>query len=71
MSELRFIVKVIEAPGVPGNKALALCTEDGALLPMQQACTVECGVGEMGVAVVRFYIDGEQIRFADDDGAAK
>lgn len=62
---MKLVVKIIEAPGCPGNKALALCTEDGAMLPMQQGCTVDTNVGDAGVATVRFWIDGETIRFAD------
>jgi hypothetical protein len=63
---MQLLVKIIESPGCPGNKALALCTEDGAMLPMQRSCTVETEAAEMGIVTVSFYIDGKDIRFADN-----
>lgn len=61
------IVKVIAAPGVPGQKALALCTEDGEMVGKQYFCTVENEATSIGTITVRFYIDGETIRFASND----
>jgi hypothetical protein len=61
------IVKVITAPSVPGQKALALCTEDGEMVGKQFSCTVENEATSVGVITVRFYIDGDAIRFASND----
>jgi hypothetical protein len=65
---MELIVKIVSAPGVPGNKALALCTVDGEMLPMQHSCAVETEAAEIGLVTVKFWIDGEKIRFADNDG---
>lgn len=61
---LKLIIKAIDAPSIEGNKALALCTEDGEIVGKQIASTVESEVGTMGIITVRFYIDGDTIRFA-------
>lgn len=64
---MKLVVKVIAAPSVPGGKALALCTEEGQPVGKQVSCVVENEVREIGVITVRFYIDGEAIRFASND----
>lgn len=61
------IVKVIAAPSVPGQKALALCTEGGEIVGKQYSCVVESEATTIGTITVRFYIDGETIRFASND----
>lgn len=63
----KLFVRIVAAPSVPGQKALALCTEDGELVGKQISCAVENGVDEIGVITVRFYIDGETICFASND----
>lgn len=65
---LRFIVKVVDAAAVRGGKAIQLCTEDGAPVGLQVSTMVEGEAGEMGSITVRFHIDGNLIRFADNDG---
>ncbi len=65
---MKFVVKIIDAPGIPGGKALALCTEFGETVGMQTRCTIENEVAEIGVVTVQFYIDGDQISFAENDG---
>ena len=65
---MKLLVRIISAPGTPGGKALALCTEDGEVLPMQRSCVVENEAQDAGVITVSFYIDGKSVRFADNDG---
>lgn len=65
---LKLILRVIDGAAVQGGKAIALCTEDGQLVGKQTACIVSSEVGEIGHVTVSFYIDGEHIRFADNDG---
>jgi hypothetical protein len=59
------LVKLIDSPGVPGGKALALCHADGEMLDNQFNVVVETGIGECPSITVSFRIDGERIRFAD------
>lgn len=60
-------IKVIAAPGVPGNnKALALCAANGEIIGKQISCVVENEVNCIGIVTVKFYIDGETIDFAAD-----
>ncbi|WP_260928215.1 hypothetical protein [Novosphingobium sp. 9] len=54
---------MIDAPAIPGGRAIALCNEDGEMLPMQLRAVVENAVGEFGTITVTFSIDGEQVRF--------
>ena len=65
---MKYVVKVIASPSCRGGKAMALCTEDGRLVGRQISSSVNTEVGEIGVITVSFYIDGEDIRFADNDG---
>lgn len=65
---MKLIIKVIAASGVSGGKAIALCTEDGNLVGQQVSCAVENEVDAMPTITVRFHIDGDQIRFADNGG---
>lgn len=58
-------VKIVDAPGVPGGRALALCDENGQPLGGQISAVVETGVGERPRITVTFGIDGKSIRFAD------
>jgi hypothetical protein len=64
---MKFYVKVIAAPSVPGKKALALCAEDGTVVGRQRQCTVDCEACEIGLLKVTFFIDGETLIFADND----
>jgi hypothetical protein len=54
-------VKVVAAPSGP---CLALVTEDGQFFGSQQSVTVHNEVDSIATITVRFYIDGETIRFA-------
>lgn len=58
-------VKLIDAPGVKGGKAYALCDENGEVIGQQIAVTITNGVGETPTIAVTFLVDGQQIRFAD------
>lgn len=58
------LIKIIDAPAVPGGKAIALCDDAGELLPMQTRAVVENGIEEAAITVT-FQIDGKQLRFAD------
>lgn len=64
---MKYYVRVIAAPSVPGKKALALCTEDGEPVGRQRQCTIDCEANEIGLLKVTFFIDGETIVFADND----
>lgn len=59
------LVKIDDAPSVPGERAIFLCDDQGNPLPMQSRAVLSCGVGEFGEITVTFCIDGEQVRFAD------
>lgn len=59
------IVKIIEAPCVPGKRAISLCDDDGKVLPMITRAVIENGVDETPKITVTFLIDGETIWFAD------
>lgn len=61
---LTLTIRAIDAPSVAGGKALALCTENGEVVGKQVSCAVENAVDSIGTITVRFYIDGETIRFA-------
>jgi hypothetical protein len=65
---LRLRVQVIEACGVHGGKALALCTEQGDVVGQQVATSVSSEAGEMGTITVTFQIDGETISFEETPG---
>lgn len=65
---MKYLVKIVAAPSVPGGKALALCSEDGVPVGKQISSEVSSEAGEISVIVVKFYVDGEDIRFADNDG---
>jgi hypothetical protein len=62
---MRLIVQLVDAPAVPGGRALAICDEAGELLPMQVNCDVLCGVDGMCKAVATFLIDGKDVRFVE------
>jgi hypothetical protein len=61
------VVRIVSAAGVPGGKALALCTEDGQVLGKQISTAVDCEATDISTITVRFYIDGKLIRFASND----
>jgi hypothetical protein len=62
---MKFVVKLIDAAGVPGGKAYALCdAETGEALPAQKRCKVDNGVGEIGTVTVEFRIDGRDVSLA-------
>jgi hypothetical protein len=63
----RLIIKAVNS-NVPGKRAIALCTEDGEIVGRQYACAVSSEVGSLGTITVSFHIDGDCIRFADNDG---
>jgi len=69
MADLKLIIKAVNSRscGGPGRRALALCTEDGKTLGKQVRCSVENAVGELPTITVSFYVDGDTIRFADND----
>lgn len=59
------LIKIEDAPSVPGGRAIMLCDDQGQPLPMQSRVVLCNGVDEMGEITVTFRIDGEQVRFAD------
>ncbi len=65
---LNLIIKTIDAPSVPGGRALALCSEDGEIVGKQISCAVANEVDAIGIITVQFHIDGQTIRFASNDG---
>ena len=58
------LVRIIDAPGCPGGKAVALCDDEGDMLPMQSRAVLDNGVDHTTITVT-FQIDGNLIRFAD------
>lgn len=59
------LIKIIDAPTVCGGRALALCDDDGTILPGQEAVEVQAECGGVARITVTFAIDGDSIRFAD------
>ncbi|MGV1682916.1 hypothetical protein [Sphingopyxis sp. NJF-3] len=59
------LIKLDDAPSVPGGRAIVLCDNDGVPLPMQTRTVVDTNVGDFGSITVTFTIDGERVRFAD------
>lgn len=64
---LKLIIKAVNSHQ-PGGKALCLCTEDGEMVGAQTSTQVNCEADGIGTITVSFHIDGEHIRFADNDG---
>lgn len=62
---MNLTVRFIDAPAMPGGKALALCDADGNMLPMQQHTEFENGVHDGATITVTFRVDGEQVRIID------
>lgn len=60
------LLKIMDAPSVPGGKALVACDDSGEVLPMQFACELEQVSGESVVVKVSFKIDGKKVRLASE-----
>jgi hypothetical protein len=54
-------VRIVEAGGVPGNAAVALCDAQGNYLPMQVECSVKNEVDSYGLVTASFHIDGRDV----------
>ncbi|UZW54952.1 hypothetical protein NUH86_15975 [Sphingobium sp. JS3065] len=64
---MKLIVKIVDAAGAPGGRALLLCDERGESLPNQVALSLnQSGPADLSRVSVEFVIDGKQIAF--DDG---
>lgn len=58
---MKLVAKIIDAPMVPGGKALALHDEAGEMLPCQVYCDIATGVDSARITV-EFIIDGDGVR---------
>lgn len=58
---MNLIVKIVDAPAVPGGKAFMLCDERGEALPMQSHAVLDQGV-DSATIMVEFHIDGDKVR---------
>ena len=58
-------VRIVSAPQGP---CLALVTEDGEFFGAQRSVTVHNEVDDIATITVQFIVDGQTIRFADNDG---
>lgn len=58
---MNLTVRIIEAPALLGGKAMALCTEDGEVLPMQTRCVMDADMNG-GTITATFIIDGDRIK---------
>lgn len=56
-------IKIKEAHGVLGEKAIMLCDESGEMLPMQVEATVSNGMNSSSTVTAKFVIDGDQVAF--------
>lgn len=61
----KFSLATINAPCVPGGKALALCDHAGRVFGRQVGCSVSSEVGELSVVTVKLLVDGEHVSFGD------
>lgn len=59
----KFSLATIDAPCVPGGKALALCDQAGRAFGRQVGCSVSSDVGELSVVTVKLLVDGEHLSF--------
>lgn len=57
-------VRFIDACGVLGGRAVALCDENGVDLPMQREATLRTGIDAAEITVT-FLIDGEKVKIVD------
>lgn len=60
---MKLQIKTVEAPGIPAGRGLALCDEQGNMLPGQVACSVHFEMGEVPTAVVSFRLDCGAVEF--------
>jgi len=58
------LVKIVDASGVPGGRAIALCDENGEIWGRQTRAVVENDADGIPTVTVTFPIDGDRIRFA-------
>lgn len=58
-------VRIVDANGVKGRKAVLLCDDDGVPLAGQVRSVLECETGETPLITCTFEIDGKAIRIAD------
>lgn len=62
---MKLTVRIIQTPASAGDThSIALCDEDGQMLPMQISCAVTSEVGEASHVTASFIVDGDQVRFA-------
>jgi len=59
---MNLLIKIVDAPMVPGGKAAVLCDAEGNIFPGQSRCALECEVGSPTVFTVSFEVDGKQIK---------
>jgi hypothetical protein len=60
---MNLLIRIEDAPGVPGGKAIMLCSEHGVPLPHQKSVVLDQSTNEMSSITVTFGIDGESIKF--------
>lgn len=58
-------IRFIDSQAVPGGKAVALCDDQGVILPMQKRAVLESGVGEIATITVTFAVDGKINRIVE------
>lgn len=56
----------IRIKDTPTGRHIALCDENGTMLPMQKTVDIADEAGGMPTLTVRFYIDGDEIAFEKD-----
>jgi hypothetical protein len=63
---MRFVVKLIDAPAVPGGKAYALCDANtGVPLPSQRRCVVDNGISDLPTVTVEFAVNGQDVSLSE------
>lgn len=60
------IFKVMDAPAVPGGKALVMCHDDGTVVDGQIGAALDQEIGERVVVAVKFSIDGKKVRLVGE-----
>lgn len=59
------IIKVTDAPGLPGGKALTLYQDDGTVVPWQLSSRLSQETGEPTEFTVTLIVDGTDIRLSE------
>lgn len=57
------IIQIVDAPAVPGGKALLLCDDSGKVMGQQLSCDLKQNLDGAELTVT-FRVDGEHLRYA-------